>query len=138
MSITEAFCADRLLNEVEAEIAPYRTASLSQIWDSAAVAAVSTWSNQRQRYQDWLKISDIDWSYIEALAIARNAIVHGLGKLTRQQLQKRQSNVSKLQSIGISVVDDKVQVGDNELSAIAGRCISHIEAVDEKVSLRTR
>lgn len=138
MSITEAFCGDRLLSEVEEEVKPGNAGPRSQMWTTAATAAVSSWSSQEKHYKDWLRISTIDWKFVNDLAIARNAIAHGLGYLTRQQLIKRQSNVDKLRGIGIPIVKDRIQVSEASLRFLARRCVAHIESVDEKVSSRVR
>ncbi|MCC2333948.1 hypothetical protein [Cellulomonas wangsupingiae] len=138
MSITEAFCADRLLTEVEDDIRPRNQGALAQIWNTSSTAAVSSWSNQQKYYKEWLRVTAIDWGYINSLAIARNAITHGLGRLTRQQLLKRESNVSKLNSIDINVIQERIQITEANLRDIASRCVAHITSVDEKVSMRVR
>ncbi|TFH70621.1 hypothetical protein [Cellulomonas sp. HD19AZ1] len=137
-SITEAFCADRLIDEVEAEMDLPTAQRLLELWQSAAINATSSWKSQRDHYKDWLGIRGISWDFVMGVATARNSIAHGLGSLTRMQLKSRKSTETQLKNASIALAGDRVLIDASSLRSIATGCIAHLLAVDEAVSTRSR
>lgn len=138
VSITEAFCGDLLLSEVEADMDLTRAAQLVDLWEKAAIDAVSSWEKQIDHYKKWLGVTTLQWTFVKGVAVARNAVVHGLGKLTRMQLQKRASHEGLLQAANITLVGTQIEIDTASLRRIADGCVAHIRAVDEAVSTRPR
>ncbi|MGH3712659.1 MAG: hypothetical protein ACRDT4_04250 [Micromonosporaceae bacterium] len=103
--------------------------------DEAVIRGTSTWQEQKKSYKDWLGV-DEDWKAVERLAEARNAVAHGLGKLTRRQLRSEQSVKSKLKGAGITVDDNRVVLTDDSLAAAASACRDFIERLDLAVQAR--
>ena len=66
----------------------------------------------------------------------RNAVAHGLGKLTRRQLRSEQSVKSKLKTAGIRVGDNRIALSDDSLAAAASACRDFIERLDLAVQAR--
>jgi 3-mercaptopyruvate sulfurtransferase SseA len=66
----------------------------------------------------------------------RNAVAHGLGKLTRRQLRSEQSVKSKLKAAGITVDDNRIVLSDDSLAAAASACRDFIERLDLTVQAR--
>ena len=87
ISITESFCAVRLTEYVEnvVDITAHSISSL--IWETAAIDATGSWSRQKDAYKKWLGLSP-NWKNVEGFIEARNAVAHGLGTLTRRQVDE--------------------------------------------------
>lgn len=134
LSITEAF-ASELSREVDRAVARGRSATAAKVADEAVIRGTSTWQEQKKSYKDWLGV-DEDWKAVERLAEARNAVAHGLGKLTRRQLRSEQSVKSKLKGAGITVDDNRVVLTDDSLAAAASACRDFIERLDLAVQAR--
>src|SRR5690242_2343381 len=63
---------------------------LRALW-SAAEGQVETWPGQERAWKEWHGITlktEIAYRQLRAVVEARNAIVHGLGELTRRQLRQ--------------------------------------------------
>lgn len=138
LSITESFCSDRLLEEVERIIAPSRHKTVSEVWDRVAISATNTWAEQQKAYKELLGVTltSSDWKSVEQLAEARNAVAHGLGRLTRRQQRNQQSVHAKLASCGISVRNGQIIVNDSVLFNAAQTCRSFIERLDAAIEDR--
>lgn len=135
LSITEAFCVDRLLDQVELAVAPDRHPSAAGAWDDAAIGATRSWNNQKRAYKQWLGVGP-SWTPIEHLAHARNAVAHGLGALTRQQLRDVDSVIAKLKLVGIPVQSERVVLSDSSLATAAMICREFIRELDLAVQNR--
>lgn len=129
VSITESFCAERLLLCAEDQIQPAGKEVTSKIWEEAALDATRTWDSQKKAFKDWLSVTP-DWKQIEGLAEARNAVAHGLGALTRRQRRAHQSTMTKLNRTGILVQNDQVVLTDADLVRAAQDCRDLIGEVD--------
>ena len=135
LSITEAFASDMLSREVDGAIAREGSATAAKVADDALIRGTSTWQDQKKSYKDWLGVNE-DWKAVERLAEARNAVAHGLGKLTRRQLRSEQSVKSKLSAAGITVNDNRIVLSDDNLAAAASACRDFIEKLDLAVQSR--
>ena len=135
LSITEAFASDMLSREVDGAVAGARSTTATKVADEAVIRGTSTWLDQKKSYKDWLGVEE-DWKAVERLAEARNAVAHGLGKLTRRQLRNEQSVKSKLKAAGITVEDNRIVLSDDSLAAAASACRDFIEKLDLAVEAR--
>lgn len=135
LSITEAFASDMLSREVDRAVAGARNATATKVADEAVIRGTSTWQEQKKSYKDWLGV-DEDWKAVERLAEARNAVAHGLGKLTRRQLRSERSVKSKLKAAGITIDDNKIVLSDDNLATAASACRDLIERLDLAIQNR--
>jgi hypothetical protein len=130
MSITESFCATRLLDGAEIAIRPSANQLTSIIWDDAALVATRTWESQKDAFGKWFGVKP-DWTEIDGLAEARNAVAHGLGTLTRRQLKSRSSTMAKLNRTKITVTNDRLLLTDADLVRAVEKCRDLIAELDE-------
>lgn len=129
VSITESFCASRLLSRSEESLPRDGGPLLSIIWEEAALDATRTWESQKEAFKKWLGAKP-NWANLDGLAEARNAIAHGLGTLTRRQVKSHQSTMTKLSRTGISVTNDRLTLTEDDLSRAAVMCRELIAEVD--------
>lgn len=135
LSITEAFASDLLSREVDHAVAIASNTTATKVADEAVIRGTSTWQDQKKSYKDWLGVEE-DWKAVERLAEARNAVAHGLGRLTRRQLRNEQSVKAKLKAAGIIVNNNKIVLSDDNLAEAASACRDFIERLDIAVQLR--
>ncbi|MEV4123166.1 hypothetical protein [Micromonospora sp. NPDC049645] len=136
LSITEAFTADLLAREADRAVALSQNTAATRIAEEAVIRATSGWQDQKKAYKDWLGVTE-DWNPVERLAEARNAVAHGLGKLTKRQLRNEQSVKAKLQAVGISLNNGRIVLSDANLAAATSACRGFIERVDRAVQVRS-
>ncbi len=129
MSITESFCASRLIALGENLVNPPEGSLVAKLWEDAALDATRTWEEQKRAFKSWLNVKP-DWTQIEDLAEARNAVAHGLGTLTRRQLKNRDSTMNKLKRTGIAVNEDRLLLAEDDLSRAVIRCSELIQELD--------
>ncbi|MEU0151542.1 hypothetical protein [Micromonospora fulviviridis] len=135
LSITEAFASDMLSREVDRSVVGTGNATATKVADEAVIRGTSSWQDQQKSYKDWLGVRE-DWKAVERLAEARNAVAHGLGKLTRRQMRSENSVKSKLKAAGITVEDNRIVLSDDSLAAAASACRDFIERLDLAVQAR--
>jgi hypothetical protein len=135
LSITETFAAELLSREVERAVASGQSVTALKVADAAVISATSGWQDQQKSYKDWLDVK-VDWKAVDRLAEARNAVAHGLGKLTKRQLRTKQSVKAKLEAAGIRVEDNRIVLSDKSLAAAASACRDFIERLDLAVQAR--
>jgi hypothetical protein len=136
-SITESFCAETLLDAAERLGTPAKSVTAATIWEEAAVAGTRTWEDQQRSYKNWLQVS-LDWSVIKTMADVRNAVAHGLGTLTRRQLQSEQAVTNRIRGLGIPVVARVVILSDPALRGLAVKSRDFIYILDDAVQTRVR
>lgn len=140
MSITEAFTGDTLLRHAEplAKASPHAVAVA--VYDDAAVAAVRDWQMMRAAYKRWLGVgwANADYDPVKTLTDARNAVVHGLGTLTRQQTRKDAAGLrARLSAAGAQVgPEDSLVLPEGCIVRAACTCRRFVEHVDAQVQQR--
>ena len=134
-SITEAYCADALLAAAEALAQPSTTSTMQTMWEELAISATRTWKDQQSAFKNWVGVT-IKWDTIDGMADARNAVAHGLGSLTRQQLRNEARVRSRLTKVGLSVTGRDIQLTDTTLQGLAIKCRDFILDLDQKVQVR--
>jgi hypothetical protein len=136
-SITEAYCADALVSAAEQLAQPGRSVTMQAIWDETAISATRSWQSQKTAYKDWLSLT-IAWGTIDAVADARNAVAHGLGSLTRQQIRKESAVRGRLTSLGVTLVGRDVELSDGSLQGLGVKCRDFILELDSNLQARLR
>lgn len=136
ISITEAFCTDRLLGVAENHISPTGSPVRAAIWERASTSSVSTWSGIESSYKSWLAVEP-SWTRIRQLTEIRNAIAHGLGTLTRVQLKTRPSVVGKMSAAKVKLDGDRVVLEEANLETACQACVDLISELDQLVQRRT-
>jgi hypothetical protein len=136
ISVTENFCADRLLEAAEAEIVPSESVVRSLVWDKASTVAIGSWPAMKEAYNSWFGVKP-DWAGVEALIQVRNAIAHGLGELTRLQLRKRPSTAASINRAGVVLADNRIILSEENMQDARDCCAKLIESLDIEVSLKT-
>ncbi|MFI2563560.1 hypothetical protein [Paenarthrobacter sp. NPDC018779] len=136
ISITEAFCVDRLLDLAETEFSPTGNNIRTLVWDKASTSAVSTWSGTQDAYKSWYDIRP-SWTQINQLIEVRNAIAHGLGKLTRIQRAKRASISNKITTAKIRLSGDYIVLEEANLQSVRDVCVDLISEIDGLVQGKT-
>jgi len=93
-----------------------------------------SWSERKDAFLTYhlvaLVICD-RWSELDAGIEARNAIAHGLGRLTLRQ--RNHKSRAKIASVEIAVVDDRILITDASLARCYAFCAGFISSVDSKV-----
>lgn len=140
LSITEAFTGDTLLRHAEPLARASRHLVAVAVYDDAAVAAVRDWQAMRAAYKRWLEVPwrDPEYGPVQTLADARNAVVHGLGTLTRQQTRKDASGLRARLTAAKAVVgaDDSLVLPEEFVVEAARTCRRFVRHVDEQVLRR--
>src|SRR5579862_2394619 len=109
MSIADEFTFGLLIHVTETKLP--KDERIRVLWARYEERHSNTWE---QRFASWEALHKVAvssfpkysplWGYIEA----RNAIVHGVGSLTRRQLAKRARSVGRLSTARIGVSGDRV------------------------------
>lgn len=133
VSITESFCAGRLIARAEESIGAPGSQVMTHVWERASLDATGTWEAQKDAYRKWLGVKP-DWQVLDGLAEARNAVAHGLGALTRRQVKSHASTMTKINRTGIAVIDDVLILSDNDLLSAARACRDLISEVDSQTA----
>lgn len=132
VSIVEEFCADQLHELGEADMQPHASRSRQIIWDRTSADVTGSWHKIRGAFKDWYSITP-SWEGVEDLIEARNAIAHGLGRLTRRQRRVEQSTLAKLQRAKISVEGDRIVLAEVDLATAAQTCRTLIYELDGEI-----
>jgi len=109
------------------------------LWDNAEKRAEGSWDAQVDAWREWhgLNLSDAgaDYASLRAFVEARNAIMHGLGRLTRKQLRKNGGRdvIAALGRVGISVSGATLSLPETVLLQCAAVARSFIEWLDIKI-----
>lgn len=131
-SITEAFCVDRLMALAISELEPDKSSARRAMFDDALKGATGTWSSIRGAFSEWHGVKP-DWKPLEGVQEVRNAIAHGLGRLTHRQASTRVSTVQRIQRIGLDVdSNDRLILADGDVLTVSSVCAQLIRDVDER------
>jgi hypothetical protein len=135
MSIADEFTL-RLLVDVTEEKLP-SDARVALLWERYEERHTDTWE---QRFASWDGLHDVRvkdfpgysplWGYIEA----RNAIVHGLGSLTRKQLKSETRVVGRLKTARINTVGDRLVLTADHATDCASVVRDLIQWLDDQAA----
>jgi hypothetical protein len=104
------------------------------MWSSEVIKAIATWEKLKEQYKQWLNVNDPAlWRPMMALTQVRNAVAHGLGVLTKMQMQPKsyQRTIDGLREIGISPDEDhRIVLSDDDIRNAARICREFVAALD--------
>ncbi|ASW85080.1 MULTISPECIES: hypothetical protein [Mycobacterium] len=133
VSIAEAFVVERLTDRV-GSWADGTSEHVQGMWSSEVIKAIATWEKLKEQYKQWLNVNDSAlWRPMIGLTQVRNAVAHGLGVLTKMQLQPRsyQRTIGMLREIGISPdTDHRIVLSDEDIRNAARICREFVAALD--------
>jgi hypothetical protein len=107
---------------------------VTTLWETHVDRETETWE---QRIATWRRMHalsipaspryDVLFGFIQA----RNAIVHGLGSLTRKQLRDRAKSVARLKAARITVAGDRLELNDRHVDGCADTVRAFIRWLDD-------
>jgi hypothetical protein len=136
-SIVESHVVGQLVVRSEIHAPEPRTPILDDIYVHAEDRAIGSWSQLEISYKQWLGIrlsGSPDWTHIQALNNARNAVAHGVGNLTRRQARKNSNQLKQsLQQVGVSVDGNRIVISDSAIMYAARTSRAFIYWLDERL-----
>jgi len=136
-SIVESHVVGQLVARSEIHAPEPRTPILDDIYVNAEDRAIGSWPQIEASYKQWLGIKfsrSPNWTHIQALNNARNAIAHGLGDLTRRQARKNSNQLKQsLQQVGVSVDGKRIVISDSAIMQAARTTRTFIYWLDERL-----
>ena len=110
-----------------------------ELWSDASLKAEGSWGRHREAWFKWHGIqltTAPDFPKFNAYIDARNAIMHGLGELTRMQTRKDggKAVIQKLKSVGISMHGLRLVIAPSVLKECAHTARRFIEWLDTEVA----
>lgn len=140
VAITESFTSRQLISRLEQIVPQPRSAFLDELYVKEERASTGGWVQMKDRYKKSVGGIDLsacgEYDKIKALVDVRNAIAHGLGTLTKQQLNDRDLPNMKARMLQIGVTVDSgnlVILGDLTLKHSAVVCKVFISELDLKL-----
>ena len=109
----------------------------SSLVSSAESRAYDNWNERKKVFTEHHRIplsECANWQAIDAAIEIRNAVAHGLGRLTARQ--RNSATIGKLSQIAISVVDDRPIVDISGITQCYHYCREFISSLDRKASMR--
>jgi hypothetical protein len=112
VAVAEEFSRSSLIAAAESRLGRHDLLHLSLL-ELGEIQAEGSWEGVKKAWNAWFEIPLGDapaYSRLDAYVSARNAILHGLGALTRKQVRTDGGRKvkGKLASVGISVVGDRL------------------------------
>jgi len=130
ISVVEAY-ADTLSSELFRERAPTTHELVRRLMDAAERRGATTWEERRKtfaKYHGFRHAQLARWSELDAGIEVRNAIAHGLGRLTPRQ--RTASMAGKLGQIGVTLTSGCVVITDASLQRCRDVCVDFIRSLD--------
>lgn len=136
-AVAEEFSRTALLEASEPMVPDERM--LKQLWLAAGEPKLDTWHGQVTAWNDWHGISldaSKEYTALKGVIEARNAIVHGLGSLTKRQLGKDlgRNTTTFLNAIGIGISGGRLVVD----AAAYFKCLKTSKEFIEWLDLETQ
>jgi hypothetical protein len=119
-----------------AVVETYTTARLLSVVPALTEQEASTW---QKRESAWLRHGGVDfgtlrptWSKVSGFVEVRNALQHGLGRLTDSQLSKRRrdSVLEAIRATSITLNGDLVVLRSGDVTECSGVCADFISSLD--------
>jgi hypothetical protein len=107
---------------------------VAALWDKHVDRETDTWE---QRMATWRLMHGLAiqtsprYDALLAFIEARNAVVHGLGSLTRKQLRTRNRSVDRLRAARIAVSGDRLILGEEDVAACADSVRTLVRWLDD-------
>lgn len=109
---------------------------LDSIWAETEERVSAGWPALQTYWDDWFSIKLTEfpaWDELYGFREARNAIVHGLGHLTRTQTRRGKS-VARLRNARIVIDDGIVLLGDEDVERCANLVVDFITWLDGEIA----
>lgn len=138
VSIVEHFAVRTTAEKLRSAL-PTEPRVLADVLADATRRIEARWSDRLALWRDWFGINasaSADFNRVLAFVDARNAILHGRGSLTRQQLcnDAGRSVISKLASVGIPVNLGRLQIDRNAVALCARSANKAIVWLDDRLA----
>jgi hypothetical protein len=133
VSIAEDFSIGRFVDAIEPTLPPHGI--VTELWDAQLDRASDTWQQRDELWKTYKNVNVATFPQMQVLQgfiVARNAVAHGLGQLTRKQLRKRASTVGRLGQADIRVRGDVLDLGAADVERCAGAVLAFIAWLDDK------
>lgn len=135
VSIAEEFSVALLVELTEARLPT--DARVATLWERYVERETDTWE---QRFGSWASLHQIvftsfpKYSPLRGFIEARNAIMHGLGTLTRKQLKNPQKAIGRLNAARVGVVSNRLILTQDHVTECAGVMRELIRWLDHEAS----
>lgn len=99
----------------------------------AEARSTNTWDDRKSAFSAYHKLALTEctrWSEIDALIVARNAVAHGLGRLTARQ--RNAKAIGKLRTVGIDVIDGTLILNREVLKRCHQSSREFISSLDDR------
>ena len=118
-----------------ANLVPPAPRLLPLMWDKTESTVRTTWAGVAEGWRDWFAVKLDDcaaYANLQGYIEVRNAIVHGLGTLTRRQLRKKdgQATRDRIKKAGVAVVERRVELSPANIEGCAITSVEFIEWLD--------
>lgn len=135
VSIAEEFAAETLRAIAE----PWSAGadqSVKDVWAKQLDRELNGWKTFPDAYARRLGVKKdvVRWNTMDGYTHARNAVAHGLGRLTPRQ--RDQDTRSKLAAIGVTMTGDRIILTEDTLVKTCDACRDFIERLDLAVERR--
>lgn len=140
LAVGEEFARESLLECSEHQVLP-GLAIHSSLWEKGEKEAEQSWESVRSSWNSWhgVKFSEFARNeQLQGLIDARNAVVHGLGRLTRRQTRKDGGKATKtrLRKARIDVVGASVVLKAADVQLARTVVIDLVEWLDGEMRSR--
>jgi hypothetical protein len=128
--VVEAY-VDTVSSALFRERAPTSRDLVRRLVERAELRASATWDERVFAFETYHRVSLgqlARWSELNGAIEARNAIAHGLGRLTPRQ--RNPAVAGRLGQIGVAVRDGAIVVSDVSLEQCLQACVEFIRSVD--------
>jgi hypothetical protein len=135
MSIADEFTFGLLIEVTETRL-PHDP-RVAVLWERYVDRETDSWE---QRFASWEQLHQVSvtefprYSALLGFIEARNAVVHGLGFLTRKQLKKTQRSLGRLKSAQIDVVANQLSLTVDDATKCASVVADFIAWLDSSAA----
>lgn len=137
VSVSEYFSISRLFEFIESRL-DGSTEMAYQIWEESQGGIETSWERQVQGWSKYASVSikaDPSYTSLSPYIEVRNAVMHGLGSLTRRQQRRAATLVPELARAGISVDGTRVELSRDDVLACRDATVAFIEWLDDQAPL---
>jgi hypothetical protein len=137
VAVAEDFVRSALVDRTEKTL-PTSPPLVMTIWNQLEQDVERTWAAQERAWQDWYGViwsKTPEYLHLEGYIEARNAIVHGLGRLTKRQtrtLGAETRTVNRLKQSDIRLDADRLIADDETVHGCAKAAVGFIGWLDRQ------
>lgn len=137
VSIVEAY-VDVLCSELFREASVNQSDLFRALIDAAESRASANWDERKTAFKNYhgaVLTSCSSWSTFYGAVEVRNAIAHGLGRLTARQ--RAGSSRQKIESVGVVIVDDSIRLSYEAVLRCLSAARTFVVSLDSRVKRPT-